>query len=321
MDKLWAMQVFVRVMECGSLSRAAESLDLANATVTTSLRNLEAHLGTTLIQRNSRHLHLTEEGRIFLPHCQEILRNVARAETDVKRQGSDVAGTLRVEAPFAIGHNLLCPALIELTRRHPGLSVSVALTNDTHNLIERATDVAIRMDRVEDADLVGRPIYEAQYIVCGTPEVVGAMQAAMRAATPSDLDPARCLGLFAEGHHTPNPWHFSKDGNAVVVNPVGPLSFNNTAALIQAALQNVGLIYVLDVFVSDLIKRGELVELFPDWQTSKRTFHAVTVKSRFAAPKVRAFIDFLLEIFDARRRPSVTTMVAIGPDRRKKKPH
>lgn len=317
MDKLWAMEVFVRVMECGSLSRAAESLDLANATVTTSLRNLEAHLGTTLIQRNSRHLHLTEEGRIFLPHCQEILRSVARAETDVKIHATDVVGPLRVEAPFAIGQNLLCPALVELTRRHPGLSVSVSLTNDPHNLIERATDVAIRMDRVEDADLVGRPIYEAQYVVCGTPATVGAM----RAATPRDLDPARCLGLFAEGNHTPNPWRFSQDGNEVEVKPAGPLHFNNTEALIQAALQDVGLICVLDVFVSDLVKQGKLVELFPDWQTSKRTFHAVTVKSRFAAPKVRVFIDFLLEIFDARRRPSVTTMVAVGPDRRMKKPH
>ncbi|MGH8431144.1 MAG: LysR substrate-binding domain-containing protein, partial [Solimonas sp.] len=144
---------------------------------------------------------------------------------------------------------------------------------------------------------------------------------AMRAATPRDLDPARCLGLFAEGNHTPNPWRFSQDGNEVEVKPAGPLHFNNTEALIQAALQNVGLICVLDVFVSDLIKQGKLVELFPDWQTSKRTFHAVTVKSRFAAPKVRVFIDFLLEIFDARRRPSVTTMVAVGPDRRMKKPH
>jgi len=317
MDKLWAMEVFVRVMECGSLSRAAESLDLANATVTTSLRNLEAHLGTTLIQRNSRHLHLTEEGRIFLPRCQEILRNVARAEADVQVHATDISGPLRVEAPFAIGQNLLCPALVELTRRHPGLSISVSLTNDPHNLIERATDVAIRMDRVEDADLVGRPIYEAQYIVCGTPATVGAM----RAATPHDLDPTRCLGLFAEGKHTPNAWRFSKDTDEVVIHPRGPLNFNNTEGLIQAAMQDVGLIYVLDVFVSDLIKQGKLVELFPSWQTSKRTFHAVTVKSRFAAPKVRAFIDFLLEIFDARRRPSVTTMVAVGSDRRKKKSH
>lgn len=315
MDKLWAMEVFVRVMECGNLSRAAESLDLANATVTSSLRNLERHLGATLIQRNSRHLHLTEEGRVFLPRCQEILRNVARAEADVKLRAGDIAGPLRVESPFAIAQSLLCPALVELTRRHPGLSVSLTMTNEPHNLIERATDVAIRMDRVEDADLVGRPIYEARYVVCGSPASVGAM----RAATPNELDPARCLGLFAEGAHAPNPWRFAKDGQEIVVRPQGPLNFNNTEALIQSALQDAGLIYVLDVFVAELISQGKLVELLPDWETSKRTFHAVTVKSRFAAPKVRAFIDFLLEIFDARHRPDVKTMVAVGPDRRRKR--
>jgi LysR family transcriptional regulator for bpeEF and oprC len=315
MDKLWAMEVFVRVMECGSLSRAAESLDLANATVTSSLRNLERHLGATLIQRSSRHLHLTEEGRLFLPRCQEILRTVARAEADVKIRAADIAGPLRVESPFAIGQNLLCPALVELTRRHPGLVVSMTLTNEPHNLIERATDVAIRMDRVEDADLVGRPIYEARYIVCGTPSLVGAL----RATTPGDLDPVRCLGLFAEGSHTPNPWRFTKGGEEIVIRPQGALNFNNTEGLIQSALQDAGLIYVLDVFVADLIGQGKLVELFPDWQTSKRTFHAVTVKSRFAAPKVRAFVDFLLEVFDARHRPDIKTMVEVGPDRRKKR--
>ena len=172
MDKLWAMEVFVRVMECGSFSRAAESLDLANATVTSSLRNLEKHLSVTLIQRNTRHLRLTEEGDLFLPRCLEILKSVAQLESDVKIHATEIAGLLRVECPFAIGQTLLCPALPELARRHPGMSVAVNLTNEPHNLIERATDVAIRMDRVEDADLVARPIYEARYIVCGAPATV-----------------------------------------------------------------------------------------------------------------------------------------------------
>ncbi|MER1966462.1 LysR family transcriptional regulator [Castellaniella sp. GW247-6E4] len=317
MDKLWAMKVFVRVMECGSLSRAAESLDLANATVTSSLRNLEKHLGTTLVQRNSRHLHLTEEGRLFLPRCQEILRDVARAEAEITSHSAGVSGMLRVEAPFAIGQNLLCPALIELTRRHPGLSVSVTLTNSPNNMIERATDIAIRMDSIEDADLVARPIYEARYLVCGTP----LMAQSLRTGSPRDLDPAHCLGLFSEGNHSPNPWVFTQGDDEVVIRPRGPLLFNNTESLIQAALQDVGLIYVLDLFVADYIKQGKLVELFPEWRTTKRTFHAVTVKSRFAAPRVRTFIDFLLEIFDARRRPNVTMIVPIGSNRKKKKSH
>ncbi|SHH18444.1 LysR family transcriptional regulator [Pollutimonas bauzanensis] len=315
MDRLWGMEVFIRVMECGSFSRAAESLDLANATVTSSLRNLEKHLGVTLIQRNTRHLHLTEEGRQFLPRCQEILKAVAQAESDVKTSASDIAGPLRIEAPFAIGQSLICPALVEFTKLHPGLSVSVTLTNHPQKLIERGTDVAIRMDRIEDADLVGRPVYEARHVVCGAPALVAAMQA----PHPRDIDPRRCLGLFEEGHTTPFPWLFKQADDEVVIRPQGALNFNNTQALIQAALQEVGLIYVLDIFVADLIHEGKLVDLCPGWDTKLRTFHAVTVKSRFTSPKVRAFIDYLLEVFDARRRPSVKTLVEVGPGRKTKK--
>ena len=316
MDKLWAMEVFVRVMDCGSFSRAAESLDLANATVTSSLRNLEKHLGVTLIQRNTRHLRLTEEGHLFLPRCREILRSVAEAEAGVQGSAADISGALRIESPFAIGQSLLCPALVEFTRRHPDLSVSLTLTNEPHNLIERATDVAIRMDRVEDADLVGRPIYEAHYVVCGAPEV--AAEAVHASPTPRDLNPARCLGLFQEGRQMSNPWVFTRGKDQVVIQPEGRLHFNNTESLIQAARQGAGLIYVLDIFVADLLKAGGLVQLYPDWKTSVRTFHAVTVKTRFTAPKVRAFIDFLLELFDA-RRPDIKTMVEVGPDRKTRK--
>lgn len=315
MDRLWGMEIFVRVMECGSFSRAAESLDLANATVTSSLRNLEAHLGVTLIQRNTRHLHLTEEGRLFLPRCREILQAVSQAESEVKANANEVAGTLRVEAPFAIGQSLLCPALVELTRRHPDLSVSVTLTNQPHKLIERATDVAIRMDRIEDADLVARPIYEARHIVCGAPDLVRSLQL----SHPRDVDPALCLGLFEEGNHTPLHWLLQQNKDQVFIRPKGALNFNNTQALIQSALMGAGLIYVLDIFVSDLISQGRLVELFPEWETRIRSFHAVTVKSHYTSPKIRAFIDYLLEIFDARSRPSVKSQIAIGSSRKTKK--
>ena len=315
MDKLWAMEVFVRVMECGSFSRAAESLDLANATVTSSLRNLEKHLGVTLIQRNTRHLRLTEEGELFLPTCHEILKSVAQVESDVKIHATEIAGLLRVEAPFAIGQTLLCPMLPVLARRHPGLSIAVNLTNEPHNLIERATDVAIRMDRVEDADLVAYPIYKVHYIVCGAPTTV----ARLGQVTPQKLDPRICMGLFKDRYQTPNHWTLTKADEQVVIRPQGALNFNNTQALIQAALQEVGLIYVLDVFVADALEQGTLTQIFPDWQTGVRTFHAVTVKSRFASPKVRAFIDFLPEIFDVRRRPDIKNQVAVGPDRKKRR--
>lgn len=315
MDKLWGMEVFVRVVECESFSRAAESLDLANATVTSSLRNLEKYLGVTLIQRNTRQLHLTEEGKAFLPKCKEILRAVAEAETDVKVHKNEIAGSLRIESPFALGQNLLCPALVQFTKQHPDLSISITLTNTPKKLIDHATDVAIRMDRVEEADLVGRPIYEAKYIVCAVPELAKGLVD----SDPTQLDPYQCLGLFAEESFHPNNWVFKRGDEHVSIKPAGALHFNNSQALIQAALQGAGFIHVLDIFVADLIRQGKLVELFSDWDTSVRTFHAVTVKSRFTPPKVRAFIDFLLEVFNE-RRPSIKTQIGIGPNRKTKTP-
>jgi LysR family transcriptional regulator for bpeEF and oprC len=314
MDKLWAMEVFVRVSECGSFSRAAESLNLANATVTSCIRNLEKHLGVTLLQRNTRHLQLTEEGRIFLPRCQSTLRDVAQAESDVKISVNEIAGALRIELPFGIGQTLLCPALPAFAARHPGLSLWVTLTNEPHNLIERATDVALRMDRVEDADLVARPVYETRYIVCGAPEAC----AALNQHDPRELDPGCCLGLFKEGERLPNQWVLRQGDCELIIRPQGALHYNNTRALTQAAADGVGLIYVLDVFAADLIAEGKLVQLFPDWETATRTFYAVTIKARFATPKIRAFIDFLLEIFDARQRPSMNTPIPVGPDRRRR---
>lgn len=316
MDKLWGMEVFLRVVECGSLSRAAESLDLANATVTTTLRNLEQHLGVTLIQRNTRHLHLTEEGSLFLPRCRDILHAVAQAESDVRITANEISGPLRIEAPFAIGQHLICPAVVDFTKLHPELKVSITLTNQPQRLIERGTDVAIRMDSIEDADLVGRPVYEAKHVVCAAPAAVQAMSP----EHPSEIDPRRCLGLFEEGQTRPIAWRLKKGDEEVLIRPEGALSFNNTQALIQAARREAGLIYVLDIFVADLIEQGELVELFSDWDTKVRTFHAVTVKSRFVSPKVRAFIDYMLDAFDAKRRPGVNTLIEVHQGRRTKKP-
>jgi LysR family transcriptional regulator for bpeEF and oprC len=306
MDRLWAMEVFVRVVEAGSFSRAAASLDLANATVTGCINNLEKHLGVTLIRRNTRHLSLTDEGLEFIPQCQAILKAVGDAESSVKSQLEQMSGLVRVEVPVAIGHALICPALSEFARRHPQTSVAVTLTNQPHNMIEHAIDVAIRMDHVEDADLIARPIYEARYVVCGTPNVVE------RAADdPSMLDSGLCLGLLREGHAAAVAWSLSRESESVVIRPTGPLSFNSSHALVDAALAGAGLVNVLDIFVNRHLASGELIEAYPNWTTSMKTFYAVTSKMRMTSIKIRAFIDFLLETLDSQRRPNANRAVRV----------
>ena len=306
MDRLWAMEVFVRVVESGSFSRAATSLDLANATVTACIRNLERHLGVTLIQRNTRHLRLTDEGAEFLPQCHAILQSVAHAEARVKSHIEQMDGLVRVEVPISIGHALICPALSEFAQRHPTTSVAITLTNQPHSLVERAIDVAIRMDRVEDADLVAKPIYEARYVVCGAPGLVRTCP-----ADPASLDPRQCLGLLTEGRTQPVDWRFAKDGREIVVQPSGALSFNSSDALVTAALHGVGLVNVLDIFTNRHLVSGELVEAYADWTTSTKVFYAVTSKTRTPSLRIRVFIDFLLETLDAQRRPNLHKAVAV----------
>ena len=308
MDKLWAMTVFARVAESGSFSRAAEALDLANASVTTCIRNLEKGLGVTLLHRDTRRLRLTEEGEAYLGHVQAILQSVENAEADVQARLGALAGRLVIETPISFGHAILCPALPRFAERYPGIETSVTLTNQPHHLIERAIDVAIRMDRVEDAELVARPIFESRYVVCCAPRVAAALS-----PDPRELDARLCLGVLPEERPLSNSWALGEGDAALTIRPAGPLHFNSSDALMSAALAGAGVIHVLDIFVHRALADGSLVALFPDWPMRTKTFYAVTTRARLSSAKVRVFNEFLGEIIEAEHRPGRAGAVAVKP--------
>lgn len=303
MDRLWAMQVFVRVVEAGSLSRAATQLDLANASVTTCIRNLEAHLGVTLLQRNTRHVTPTDEGLSYYDRCRDILALVETADASAApAAGGRLAGTLRVELPIAVGHLIIGPALTDFARAHPGLQVRVNLTNSVDNLIRHGVDVAIRMDEIEDEDLVARRIYEARHVLCASP---GFLRAAGTPGHPKEIEPGRCFGFAATLSSRPRPWVFSRGGETLKIAPAGNLCFNSSDALLRSAARGAGFVYVLDVLAQSYLARGELAAVLPDWETAAQTFYAVYPRSRFIPPRVRLFADFLTRLLqDGGERPS-----------------
>lgn len=300
------MEVFVRVAECGSFSRAAASLNLANATVTTCVRNLERHLDVTLIHRDTRRLRLTEEGQLFLPRARELLHALSQTEEEVRTRAGHVSGCLHVEAPISLGHALLCPALPAFARRYPHISTAVTLTNQPHHMIERAIDVAIRMNHVEDADLVARPLYESPYVICCAPQLAGTLP-----PDPKELDPRLCMGVLPEERQHPAGWRLERDGAAVEVQPQGPLHFNSSDALLMAAESGSGLACVLDIFANRRLDAGTLVPVYTDWKLPLKTFYLVTAKARANSAKVRAFTEFLFEVMDSERRPSSRRAVAV----------
>jgi len=305
-DRLLAMRVFVRVAECSSFSRAAESLALANATVTNCVRNIEKHLGVTLIDRDTRRLRLTEEGTFFLDRARDILRAVEDAESEVQARVGELRGSLQIEMPISTGRVLLGPALPRFAARYPGLTTAITLTNELNHVIASGIDVAIRMDRVEDAGVVARPIYEATYVVCCTPSVASSLP-----SDPAKLSPRLCLGIRFEDHHTSNPWHLERDGRSLVIQPQGPLHFNSSDALLQAVGGEAGVGYVLDIFANPMLVSGELVQVYSDWKTMAKTFYAVMAKHRATSAKVRVFNEFLTEVLYSGRPPASTRAIGV----------
>lgn len=303
MDRLRAMEVFVRTVEAGSLSGAAAQLGLANASVTTLLSNLEMHLGVMLLRRSTRHVQVTEDGESYYVHCRAILAAVEEAETGLG--GGNLRGMLRLEAPIAFGHLVIAPAMARFARAHPELRVVVSLTNAVDSLIRRGVDVAIRYDAVDTGDLVARSIYHGHHVLCGAPAF---LEANGTPTEPAALNPRHCLG-FAEQAGLPRPWRFRREGKVVELLPEGNLFFNSSDALMRAAMDGAGMVYVLDALAEPYLTSGALVRLLEDWQTDEQRFYAVYPKARFTPPKVHALIAFLAGLFPTVPGPSAPVPV------------
>ncbi|MFC4277412.1 LysR family transcriptional regulator [Achromobacter aloeverae] len=300
------MQVFVRVAECGSFSRGAESLNLANATVTISVRNLEKYLGVPLIVRGTRKLRLTEEGELYLIRSKALLAAHMAAEDEVRHRVGALAGPLHVESPITFGHVVLAPALPLFSKRYPNIEVVLTLTNEPHDLAERGIDVAIRMEQVENETLIARPYFEANHIICCTRQTARALP-----SHPRDVDPALCLGTLPKDRRSSYAWQLRKGTEALEIQPRGPLHFNSSEAVLIAARQGAGLGYVLDIFARQDLASGTLVQAYPDWSLPARPFYLATSKQRWHAAKVRAFIEFLSELVPAPRRPRRGSAISV----------
>jgi len=293
MDRLLAMETFVRTVDSGSMSRAASQMGIANASVTTLIRKLEAHLGVTLLQRSTRYVRPTEEGARYYERCRSILEQIGEAEADISERER---GVVRLETPIAVGHLVVGPALARFSSLHPELRVTTTLSNEVGSLIKRGVDVAIRREAVESGELVARLIYRARHILCAAPAF---LQQHGEPASPAEIEPKHCLGLSGAPSADLRIWHFHRGEEHHAIRPEGNLFFNSTDALIQASAHGAGLIYVLDVLADGACRRGELVRLLPDWEMDEQAFYAVYLRMRFTPPKVRLLVDFLAAHFGA----------------------
>ena len=294
MDKLHAMEIFARVAELESFTKAAERLDLAPASVSTAIRNLETHLGVRLLMRTTRKVSLTDDGRAYLERCRRLLAEIEETESALKQTQTSPQGRLRVEIPTGLGHLYVTPALPAFTARYPDVKVVMTMGDRFVDLTEEEVDVILRIGALEDSAMVARRIYDARFVTCAAPEYIARHGAPK---TPRDLAKHNCLGYFSASLGRSARWTYRKGAQEIVHAPEGTLHMNNPEALVDLAAAGAGIVCMLETGPLRAIREKRLVTLLEDWETPAMPVSVLYWPSRHLSAKVRVFVDFVTELF------------------------
>jgi DNA-binding transcriptional LysR family regulator len=286
MDKLGAMRTFVRIVESGSLTRAADSLDTSLPTVVRTLAALERDLGVSLLKRTTRRIHLTDEGSQYFERCRDILAATQEAEDILVARRTEPVGKLSVTASVLFGRRYLGPILNDFLLRNPKVSAEVLFVDRVVNLIEEGMDVAVRIAHLRDSSMVAIPVGHVRRVVCaserylrryGTPRM------------PTDVRDHRCirhLGLVPRSE-----WHFRQGSRPLTVPIASIMTCNEIDSAIDACINGLGLGMFLSYMVAPHRKSGQLKYVLEKFETEPMPVQVVYPQARLMSNKVRVFVD------------------------------
>ncbi len=288
------MAVFAAVVEHGSLTHAAPGLGLSPSAVSKLIGRLEDRLGVRLLQRTTRRVAATAEGRLFYERAREILDEIAAAEELVGSGRLRPRGTLRVSLSHGFGMSQILPLVPAFSERHPAVELQLAFADRRLDLVAEGIDLAIRLGPIRDEALFARRLADHGRIVCAAPAYLALHGAP---ASPADLAGHNCI-LFDQPDHL-NQWPFRMpDGTVERVRVRGNFRSDNGDALFEVLLQGLGIAWAADFLALPHLAAGRLVPLLAEHAVDERTaIHAIYPQRRHLPAKVRAFIDFLVERF------------------------
>jgi DNA-binding transcriptional LysR family regulator len=292
MDVLSAMRAFVATIDSGSFSQAARELGASKATVSKQVAALEDHLRVRLLQRTTRKLHLTDEGRVFLERARGILNDLEDAQDAVSPLGEEPRGKLRISAPHTFGAMHLSEALSAFIERYPLIHVDIEFSDRLVNLVDEGFDAVIRISRLQDSTLIARRIAPVTMTLCASPAY---WRKHGKPSHPSELRHHK--SIIYSYLSTPGEWTFKEDGKHLSVKISGNLTTNNDVVIRSAAVQGVGIFYGPSFIVDHALLQGKLEPALEAFNDDPLSVYAVYPSSRNLSPKVRAFVDFLVEWF------------------------
>ncbi len=297
MDKIKAMQTFVRIVEANSFSKAAETLNLPRAALTATLQKLEAYLGTQLLQRTTRRLSLTPEGADYFRHCIDILRAVDTAELAFRGpEAKKPRGLLRINLPSTVGRTLVVPHLAQFHAAWPEVQLQLSLTDRLVDLTQEGIDCALRVGDLQDSAFIGRQIGLMRFVTCAAPAYLA------RHGTPQTLaDLAAHRGIMHYSGRTGRAfdWDFQQDGEVVRVQMAGPIAVNDADASVACARQGLGLAQAALYQVREYLDSGALVAVLPACPPTPMPMSLLTPQGRLATPKLQAFTGWITALLAA----------------------
>jgi DNA-binding transcriptional LysR family regulator len=293
MDRLGKMTAFVKVVETGSFTAAAQTLRLSATMVSKHVRELEDQLGVKLLHRTTRRVSLTEVGALFYERCAPLLVELTDLETMASQVDAAPRGLLRVSAPLAFGAARVAPALVEFSRLYPEITVDLILTDRAVDLIEEGFDLAIHTGEVAESTTKTRLLTVFSTLLCAAPSYLAERGTPVR---PEDLAQHNCLPHVF--HELSKEWSFvGPDNKSHVTRISGTIRTNSVVAQLAAALCGHGLTLLPSFLVVDELAQGRLVQVLSEYQAPEIPVRLLYLPGRHVSAKVRAFIDFLVGRF------------------------
>ena len=283
MDKLRAMTSFVRIVDRGSLTGAASDLGVSLPSMVRTLATLERELGVTLMNRTTRRLHLTDEGRHYLERCRAILGQVQEAEATLHARRSAPHGKLTVTASVLFGRDYVGPIMSDFLRRHRGVTAELLFVDRVVNLVEEGVDAAVRIGQLADSSLVAIRLGEVRRVVCASPAYLRRRGVPRR---PEDLHAHSCVRFT--GLESRAEWAFRSPRKVAIA---GALTCNQADDAIEACTAGLGLGSFLSYMVAPLMREGRLKYVLEEFETEPLPVHFLYPQSRILSPTVRAFAD------------------------------
>lgn len=286
------MKAFVEVATAGGFSNAARKTNQSKALLSKHVAQLESSLKVRLLQRTTRHVSLTEMGKLYLDKCMPILEELDELESRVQNIHTEPSGELTISAPTSFSELHLMNVISLFGSRYPDVKINMALSDRLVDIVEEGFDLALRIGKLADSSLVARRITTINTVICASPDY---LEQYGEPLTPKELTEHSCI--IDTNHHKPHSWTFQFNGKMQSINIKGQFQVNNAVAVKELALAGHGIALCPQFVMGDSVKQGKLKLIFADNKFEHAALYAVYSHRRHLSKKLLLFIELLQDYF------------------------